>query len=235
MLDNKIIDLQRKSFADFSDAADMCNLLRDVTGNDYTVSRDSALGYTFNKDASENIQQQQQHHNDDYGRDDLFFRQSPRGFIPHYTEVAIGVLLITSPLTVLDWIFTLLNIQTTPEWLNLSSWGNVITFAGYPLLLYGLRFVYSYYATSFCLEADSVILKKGIIARDQVQIRYSDIKTMNIKQSVLDRLLGIGTLSLDSAGTNGAVDIVFNNLINPVYMRQRIHHLMGVRVRNQAL
>ena len=38
--------------------------------------------------------------------------------------------------------------------------------------------------------------------------------------------LGIGTLHLDSAGTNGTVDIVFNNLINPVYMSHRIQYLI---------
>jgi hypothetical protein len=29
-------------------------------------------------------------------------------------------------------------------------------------------------------------------------------------------------LHLDSAGTNGEVDIVFNNLVNPDYLRRRI-------------
>jgi uncharacterized membrane protein YdbT with pleckstrin-like domain len=65
-------------------------------------------------------------------------------------------------------------------------------------------------------------MKKGIIAQDHVQIRFPDIKTIGVHQSILERLLGIGKLHLDSAGTNGEVDIVFNNLVNPDYLRRRI-------------
>ena len=69
-------------------------------------------------------------------------------------------------------------------------------------------------------------MKKGIIALDQVQIRFGDIKTVGVKQSILDRLLGIGTIHLDSAGTNGEVDIIFDNIINPVHMRHHIQSLI---------
>jgi len=93
-------------------------------------------------------------------------------------------------------------------------------------LLYGLRFIYSYYAVKLWFDDDGVVMKKGIIAQDQIQIRFGDIKTIGVHQSIINRLLGIGTLHLDSAGTNGTVDIVFNNLIDPVYMRRRLQYLI---------
>lgn len=221
MLDDKVINLRLNSFAAFADATAMCSFLHNLTGNEYTVSSDDILGFTVGMIESDH-QPEVEHR-----QEALFYRQALRGFIPHYLEIAVGTMLAFSPDTALGWIFYMLKIRTIPDWLHLSLWSNLFTFAGYALLLYGLRFIYSYYATSLCFEADSVILKKGIIARDQVQIRYGDIKTTNIKQSVLDRLLGIGTLNLDSAGTNGTVDIEFHNLVNPVHMRQRVQRLMG--------
>lgn len=231
MLDKNCFDLELNSFAAFNDAAEICRFLRAMTDNDYTVSSDNHLGFTILR-INQNTKQQQE--DDAYNHGKLFYRQALRGFIPHYLEIAIGALLIISPYTVLDWLIAGLNIQIIPEWISLPLWSDVLSLAGLLLFLYGLRFIYSYYAASLCFDNDSVTLKKGIIARDQVQIRFSDIKTTNIHQSILDRLLGIGTLNLDSAGTNGTVDIVFPNLINPVYMRQHIQYLMDMCVKNKA-
>jgi len=229
MLDENRINLRRNSFANFSDAAAICDFIKSMTGEQYTVENDLHLGFTV---VGEKTIMASHQRDDEYSRDCLVYRQALRGFIPHYAEIATGALLVVWPETAFKWILSLLDIQLIPEWLNRPLWGELVTLAGYALALYGFRFVYSYFATSLCFEVDSIMLKRGIIARDQVQIRYADIKTTNIKQSVLDRLLGIGTLNLDSAGTNGAVDIEFHNLINPISMRQRVQRLMGKNVKN---
>ena len=135
-------------------------------------------------------------------------------------------MLVISPYTVLGWIFAVLNIQIMPEWFNLSQSGEVLSLGGYVLILYGLRFIYSYYARKLFIEDEFVLSKRGIIAQDHIQIRYVDIKTVGIRQTIIERLLGIGTLHLASAGTNGEVDIIFDNLISPAYMRTRIQKLI---------
>ena len=218
------INLRLKSFARFDDAMTLCELLNQETGNDYTVMTDNNLGFTIKR--SQENRPQEQKLVETYDPDKREYRPALKGFIPHYSEIAIGILLITNPYTVLDWIFASLHIQTMPEWFILPGWGEAFRFGGFLLLLYGLRFIYSYYAIKLCFDDDGVVLKKGIISQDQVQIRFGDIKTIGVHQGILDRLLGIGTLRLDSAGTNGTVDIIFNNLINPVYMRRRIQYLI---------
>ncbi|MGZ8172487.1 MULTISPECIES: PH domain-containing protein [Methylobacter] len=225
MTTDNLINLRLRSFARFDDAMDMCDLLNKETGDEYTVVSDSHLGFTARR-CQENRQQQQQNRVETYDHNNRAYRQAFRGFIPHYSEIAIGILLIANPYAVLGWIFALLNIQTIPEWFSLPGWGEVFRLGGFLLFIYGLRFIYSYYAIKLYFDDDGVLLKKGIIAQNQVQIRFNDIKTIGVQQSILDRLLGIGTLHLDSAGTNGTVDIVFNNLINPVYMRHRIQYLI---------
>jgi len=218
------INLRLISFARFDDAMTMCDLLNRETGNKYTVMSDNHLGFTARR-CQEN-RQQQQNRVETYEHNDMAYRQAFRGFIPHYSECVIGILLIANPYAVLGWIFAFLNIQTIPEWFSLSEWGEGFGFGGFLLLLYGLRFIYSYYAVKLWFDDDGVVMKKGIIAQDQIQIRFGDIKTIGVHQSIINRLLGIGTLHLDSAGTNGTVDIVFNNLIDPVYMRRRLQYLI---------
>jgi hypothetical protein len=219
------INLRLKSFARFDDAMTMCDLLNKETGDKYTVVSDNYLGFTARR-CQENRQKQQQNPVETYDPNNRAYRQAFRGFIPHYSECVIGILLIANPYTVLGWIFAFLNIQTIPEWFSLAEWGEGFRLGGFLLLPYGLRFIYSYYAVKLWFDDDGVVMKKGIIAQDQIQIRFGDIKTIGVHQSIIDRLLGIGTLHLDSAGTNGTVDIVFNNLINPVYMRRRLQHLI---------
>ena len=124
------------------------------------------------------------------------------------------------------------NIQVIPEWFNVSEAGKVVSVGGYVLILYGLRFIYSYYARKLFIEDEFVLSKKGIIAQDHIQIRYVDIKTVGIRQTIIERLLGIGTLHLASAGTNGEVDIIFDNLINPSYMRSRVQKLIEKKQSN---
>lgn len=219
------INLRFKSFARFDDAMAMCDLLNKETGDKYTVVSDNYLGFTARR-CQENRQKQQQNSVEIYDHNNRVYRQAFRGFIPNYSVCAIGILLIANPYTLLGWIFALLNIQTIPEWFSLPEWGEGFRLGGFLLLPYGLRFIYSYYAIKLWFDDDGVVMKKGIIAQDQIQIRFGDIKTIGVHQSIINRLLGIGTLHLDSAGTNGTVDIVFNNLINPVYMRRRLQHLI---------
>jgi membrane protein YdbS with pleckstrin-like domain len=214
------INAQLKTFARFNDAMEICDLLNRETGNEYTVMTDNNLGFTVSRLKEGRPNEQNPAKATEH--DGVVYRPAFRGFIPHYLEIAIGLLLIANPYTLLGWIFTLLNIQIIPEWFKLHDWGEAFRFGGCFLLLYGLRFIYSRYATRLWLDNDGASMKKGIIAQDHVQIRFPDIKTIGVHQSILERLLGIGTLHLDSAGTNGEVDIVFNNLVNPDYLRRRI-------------
>jgi membrane protein YdbS with pleckstrin-like domain len=229
------INLRLNSFASFDDAMDMCDLLNRETGDKYTVMPDNHLGFTAKKchgnpsgteQGSSSIKAK-----DDLGGDE--YRQTFRGFIPHYLEIAFGMALVTNPYKVIGLTFYLLNIHQMPDWLNLKGWGEILGIAGFLLLLYGLRFVYSYFAVKLCFDNDGVILKKGIIAQSQVQIRFGDIKTIGVEQGIIDRLLGIGSIHLDSAGTNGTVDIIMDNLIDPVLMRRQIQHMIDQYVKHE--
>lgn len=230
MMTTSPIDLAANSFASFDDAQAMCELLNRETGSAYTVMPDHYLGFTTRRRMTQAAQPQPVSA-DRQQAVVMEYRQAFRGFIPHYLEIVVGILLASSPFKVIGWLFDLLNIQEIPDWLDLKSFGTVIAYAGLALLLYGLRFIYSYFAVKMIFDHDGVILKKGIIAQSQVQIRFNDIKTVGVEQSILDRLLGIGVVHLDSAGTNGTVDIELRNMLNPVDTRRRIQQLIDLQSR----
>ena len=227
------INLRANSFASFDDAMDLCDLLNRETGAAYTVMPDNHLGFTASRCQSNGRHQEPKKAETDNGNEATDYRQSLRGFIEHYFEFVLGLFLMIGPYPVLGLFFSVLDIKEIPDWFSVSGWGETFRSAGLFVFLYSLRFVYSYAATKICFDNDGVILKKGIIAQNQVLIRFGDIKTIGIKQSIVDRLLGIGSLHLDSAGTgaNDEVDIVFDNLINPVQMRHRIQSLIDLHTK----
>ena len=231
------INLRANSFANFDDAMDLCDLLNRETGAEYTVMSDNHLGFTASKCRSSARNQDPKNAETDNEKENAAYRQSLRGFIEHYAEFILGLFLMISPYQVLALVFSLLDIKEIPGWFSVSGCGETFRYIGIFLFLYSLRFVYSYTATRICFDNDGVILKKGIIAQNQVQIRFGDIKTIGVKQSVVDRLLGIGSIQLDSAGTgaNDDVDIVFDNLIKPVQMRHRIQTLIELHTKQSRM
>lgn len=162
------------------------------------------------------------------------YRQSFRGFIRHYLEIAAGVVLLVAPFKVINWLFHLTNIVEIPEWMNTKELGTVFALVGIVLIVHGLRFIYSYSAIKMIFDDNGVILKKGIIAQSQVQIRFNDIKTIGMQQSIVERFLDIGTIHLDSAGTNGTVDIEFKNIRNPVYICRHIQQLIDQHMKQRS-
>lgn len=222
---NNLMNLRMNSFASFDDAMDMCELLSRETGDEYTVMSDNHLGFTA-KRIQTSIKKSNKR-----GEIENEFRvreihQAWRGFITNYFEIILGLLLIMNPYRVMGWIIYCLGIETLPEWLNLKGIGDLLGLCGVLLIIYGLRFIYSYFAEKLYIDDDGIILKKGIIAQSQVQIRFGDIKTVGVQQGILDRLMGIGAIHLDSAGTNGTVDIEFRNAIDPISMRRNIQNLI---------
>lgn len=218
------INLKLNSFAHFEDALDMCDFLERETGEKYTVMSDSRLGFTAKKIGFSNRKNDSSLKNNE-------FRQAWRGFVTNYLQMLVGIFLMINPYKILGWLFSWLSIEEIPTWFNLKGFGEVVGTAGLLLMIYGLRFIYSFFAEKLYIDEDGVILKKGIIAQSQVQIRFGDIKTIGVQQSVLDRLFGIGTIHLDSAGTNGTVDIEFKNIIDPVSMRRTIQHMIDDYIR----
>lgn len=67
-----------------------------------------------------------------------------------------------------------------------------------------------------------VIHKAGIISRTTEEMKLSSIETVEIKQSVLGRLLGFGNVHVTGRGIS---DVVFPNIDNPMDVKKAIDNL----------
>lgn len=218
------INLRINSFASFDDAMDMCDLLSKETGEKYTVMPDNHLGFTANRvDSNHQIKLGI---NNEFGLKGRNFRQAWRGFVTNFLQILSGMMIFFKPYKVISWVFALVDINEIPEWLSLKGAGELVGIFGVLVILHGMRFIYSYFSEKLFFDEDGVVHRRGIIAQTQVQIRFGDIKTIGVTQGILERFLGIGSIHLDSAGTNGEVDIEFKNIIDPISMRRDIQRLI---------
>lgn len=78
-----------------------------------------------------------------------------------------------------------------------------------------------YRVTGFGVEA-----RLGIIAHQTVGLRFQDIRSMSIKQSLIERFLNVGLLEFASAGTDG-VPVRFNKVANPAKVLQIVKERMA--------
>jgi len=68
----------------------------------------------------------------------------------------------------------------------------VVTRAVWPVLVWR--------ATHYVLTDERLLLQHGVLARDRRDLPLNRVNNHAMRQSVLDRLLGAGTLTVDSAG-----------------------------------
>ena len=66
-----------------------------------------------------------------------------------------------------------------------------------------------------------VMSKAGIITRTTHEVTLNDVRSINMKQNLLERLFGLGTVQIGSAGTAG-IEVEFSGIANPAEVRDHI-------------
>ena len=64
------------------------------------------------------------------------------------------------------------------------------------------------------------------MTRDVTNVRFAEIRTIGLRQGVLDRLLNIGILEFASSGTDD-VDIRIHNIADPKMLRDTIQRFVN--------
>jgi uncharacterized membrane protein YdbT with pleckstrin-like domain len=86
--------------------------------------------------------------------------------------------------------------------LLVGSWGLAAliaaAIAGLTLLIGFLRRV----STKYLITSQRLRISRGIVRRHVQETRLERVQNVNYKQSVLDRVLGVGTVDFDTAGTD---------------------------------
>lgn len=95
------------------------------------------------------------------------------------------------------------------------------------LPFYGIGLVLIIYAILdqrtrvFTHTTRKVMAEVGIISRTTNEVAIRDIRSINMNQSILERIFGLGSVQIGSAGTGG-IEIRFIGITNPAKVRDAI-------------
>ena len=84
----------------------------------------------------------------------------------------------------------------------------------------------SRYRYMFTVTEDSIIMRVGLIARNTNEMQLRHIRAINIRQGIIERLLGIGTVIFISAAESEAA-VVFKGISDPYGMQERVRGVQG--------
>jgi uncharacterized membrane protein YdbT with pleckstrin-like domain len=143
--------------------------------------------------------------------------------------LAVAVLLAFLPdgssakgATISDSLLHLINKYQTLVWL--------IAFVVW-LLFFGIQYL-SWIFTLFVVTSDRIIFRNGIIAKRGVEIPLERVNNINFGQTIFERLIGAGTLEIESAGQDG--QSTFKNVRHPDAVQQEIYRAMEDNVKKTA-
>jgi uncharacterized membrane protein YdbT with pleckstrin-like domain len=78
---------------------------------------------------------------------------------------------------------------------------------------------------TFEVRPESVLARKGLIARDSSEIRIVDIRLVNVRQGVLQRILNIGNVGFASAA-GGEEEVIFGDVLDPFGIKKLVQDRM---------
>jgi uncharacterized membrane protein YdbT with pleckstrin-like domain len=95
---------------------------------------------------------------------------------------------------------------------------------GVPFLVVCFIMTYRHFSWRFTIDGFSIESRRGIIAREVSSIQIADVRSINVKQSLLQRLLFIGDVEFSSAASPEA-EVVFKKISNPMRLKRKIQEM----------
>lgn len=108
-----------------------------------------------------------------------------------------------------------------------GTWGGVVSLVGLiAMAALVLLLLYRHYAHRYYVEEGRIEHQVGIIGRHIRSVRLADLRNVNLRQGIVDRMLGIGTLEFSSSGGSG-IEVSWKGVRGPVELKRRIETLRG--------
>lgn len=86
--------------------------------------------------------------------------------------------------------------------------------------------------TLFVVTSDRIIYRSGVIAKNGIEIPLERLNNINFDQTIFERLIGAGTLIIESAGEEGRS--VFKDVRHPDAVQQEINRCRELNDRKTA-
>ncbi len=140
---------------------------------------------------------------------------------PHWIMLVKGVIILIVTIAVGIWVLSL----TGGDDGALRDVVRVVSgVAILAALLYMLQRWVAWISTNFVVTTDRCIYREGIVSKRGVEIPLERINTIFFNQSVVDRVIGAGTLTIESAGENGVQS--FEDVRDPISVQQVLYQQM---------
>jgi uncharacterized membrane protein YdbT with pleckstrin-like domain len=90
------------------------------------------------------------------------------------------------------------------------------------LLAYPLRRLVDWLTSHFVVTSDRIVHRRGFIAKYSMEVPLEAINDVRFEQGIVDRMIGAGTLVVQSASEAGRQ--VFDHIRNPEDVQKTIYH-----------
>ena len=105
--------------------------------------------------------------------------------------------------------------ETTYHWTHYFSWVSIFTLGLYPYI--------QTKTDEFVVTSKRIVIKKGLITYNTLEMNLSRIETVHVEQSILGRILGFGSITI--IGTGGTRE-QFMEIQNPIQFRQSFMNII---------
>jgi len=130
-----------------------------------------------------------------------------------------NLLLIPALLVAVTWLM----LAYTDTWLHYLAYACAL---GAVVLAFVV--LYRHFAWRFAVSDDTIESRRGIIGRTVQSIRIEDLRNINVRQSLIERVLGIGSVEFSTAG-GGGIEVVFFGIEDPMQLKENVQKLQDDR------
>ena len=81
-------------------------------------------------------------------------------------------------------------------------------------------------STKLELEGNDLVLTKGLLSKDRIELDVSSIRTVRVYQSFINRIFNVGSISVFTAGDKPEIEVA--GLPDPHDLRELINTKQGV-------
>lgn len=241
-VDNVILDKDGLPFADIVVAKQVADVLSRETRGLYVVVRHDENGYGLLQERSGGVitqpsmQQGAVMSAGEVDFNEIRFRPAWRSQLGRMVSILLGLAIFLFA----DQLLGLLQIDRLLLLLqNQGLIGSAFTLSGYlsnGVSLIGLGFAgvavlsagFFIYSHDYFIGPRGIEENEGIYSKDQRRIEFKHIRGVNLRQSIVERLLGIGTLDVATSGGEES-EVRFVGISNPkrcmAILRERLKAL----------
>jgi len=233
-----IFNLDQQPFENFDMAVKMRDLLSNESVHQYRIDLfeigNESAGFVI-KRIPKKLELSKGNKQQTPSMDDIkkTFHPALRTYLLYCPLVVIALVLVLFTVELWAVVLSILDIKGLPDWVNGEVLVNSTQMIGSVGIIWILLTVLiNYYGTTLLIDSHGLTFNKGIVTRDVTHIRFAEIRTIGLRQGLLDRLLNIGILEFSSSGTDD-VDIRFINIANPTGIKSEIETIIEQQIKGQ--